>query len=321
MLNLDHAKIGIQDINPVWTFSHYCNVPTEHFNGSTIKIKSIFKPDEKTPSLCIYFKQDQVKFKCFSTSHSGDHINLVQARFGLNYSESCYKIVRDHRQWLSTGETLTLSDYVPKSTYKVTGFVARNWNSTDRDYFLPFGIGASILEWGNVKPLERYKMFNGTEEIILSGEKLYGYFTKTGSLYKIYQPGNTHTKFMSIKPSYEIGSEHKEGNKFYVILSSWKDAMSFKSLGLSLDIKVPSSENSYFSKEYMKILKKDYKGGFSLLDADDAGKKAMLHYKDKYNLNFIWLPLSKDFSDSIKDHGIQKVRNTVIPLIHKALNH
>ena len=209
-------------------------------------------------------------------------------------------------------------------TYNGTNLIMSDGSSNlyflDKEYFTPFDIGSSRLEWGCVKALTNYKMTNGTDDIIMSGEYLYGYFTKTGELYKIYQPKHTGCKFITINNDYVAGSEHEEGNRYYGILSSWKDALSFKGLGLSIDLKVPSSENTFFSKEFMKELKRKYKGGFTLLDIDDAGIKAMLHYKNEHKINSVKLSLSKDFSDSIRDHGKQKVRNTVVPLIHKALN-
>ena len=102
MINLSSLASSIKDIDPAWTFSHYCNVPQAQFNGSTIKIKSIFQPEEKTASMVLYHK-DTYKFNCFSTAQRGDHINLVERKFDLNYSQSCAKIIRDHAHCVDAG--------------------------------------------------------------------------------------------------------------------------------------------------------------------------------------------------------------------------
>lgn len=320
MIQLNKIVNSIENINPIWTFSNYCNVPAEYFNGSTIKIKSIFKPDEKTPSLCFYYKDNKYKFNCFSTSKRGDHVTLVKEKFNLTYSESCCKIISDYSKWALDSQQPISTTSIVAITYKVDGVITRNWNTLDKEFWLKFGIGTTLLNWGYVKPISKYRLYNGIDQLIIIGEHIYGYFTQSGELYKVYQPMKPDFKFITVNSKYEIGSEHKEGNKYYAILSSWKDALSFKNLNLSLDLKVPSSENNYFSKEYMAKLKKDYKGGFTLMDNDDTGKKAMNYYKEKYNISFVYLPLSKDFSDSIENHGKNKVRNIVVPLIHKALN-
>lgn len=321
MIQLGNLVTDIKDIDPVWAFSYYCKVPAEQFNGSTIKIKSIFKPEEKTPSFCIYFKEDQPpKFKDFSTNHFGDYINLVQQKFNLNYSQTCFKIMADYTKWAIDNKQFEKTTVTVRNNYKVVGFNVRLWSINDKDFFLPFHIGSTLLKWGLVKPLGGYKMQNGTSDIVITGNHLYGYFTAKGELYKIYQPNNSECKFINVKNDYNIGSDHKEGNKYFGILSSWKDALSFQSMGLKIDLKVPPSENSYFTKKYIMELKEEYKSGFTLLDNDDAGIKAMLHYKKEFGLNYVCLPLSKDVSDSMRDHGKHKVRNLVVPLIHKALN-
>lgn len=322
MIQLNNIVSDIKEIDPIWTFSYYCNIPVEHFDGSTIKIKSIFKPDEKTPSLSFYSKNGQpYKFNCFSTSNKGDHINLVEAKFNMNYSQSCFKIINDYTKWVLSGASMNPIEIKHRNRYKVVGYNTRVWTVTDSSFWVPFDIGSSRLKWGNVKPLLNYKMSNGSEDIIIAGENIYGYFTATSELYKIYQPKHIDCKFITVNNKYIIGSEHKKvANKFYVILSSWKDAMSFEGMGLSIDLKVPASENTYFTNDYIKQLKREYKNGFSLLDIDDAGKKAMLHYKKKHNIDYVYLDLSKDFSDSIRDHGKSKVMSIVIPLIHKSLN-
>lgn len=320
MINLSNIAVSIKDVNPVWTFSHYCNVPAEQFNGATIKIKSIFHPDEKTPSMLIYRAQNAYKFNCFSTATKGDHIDLVQAKFNLNYTQSCRKIMTDYTRSVISGKEIVVTGITPHTSYKVKGTITREWTQRDKAFFLPYDIGMTALNWGGVKPLAKYQLDNGSSEMIIEGEAIYGYFSTKGVLYKIYQPTRPECKFLTVNAKYDFGKDHKEGNKHFVIVSSLKDGMALKDMGLSLDIKVPASESTYFLNDYIRSLKKQYKSGFTLLDNDAAGKKSMLHYKQQHDINFVWLDLSKDYSDSIRDHGKNKVRSLIIPLIHKAIN-
>ena len=58
------TKILIPDIKSVpvtWVFEHYCRLD-QKLTGQDIKIKSVFNPSERTPSMFIYFKQDKEKY-------------------------------------------------------------------------------------------------------------------------------------------------------------------------------------------------------------------------------------------------------------------
>jgi hypothetical protein len=45
----------------------------------------------------------------------------------------------------------------------------------------------------------------------------------------------------------------------------------------------------------------------------------MKKYKERYNLDFIILDMEKDVSDSIKVHGIEKVKEEVLKLLNETL--
>jgi DNA primase len=58
-----------------------------------------------------------------------------------------------------------------------------------------------------------------------------------------------------------------------------------------------------------------------MFDNDESGVKAMQKYKEKYPfVKVALLPLSKDISDSIKDHGAKKVREHLVPILNKKIN-
>ena len=45
----------------------------------------------------------------------------------------------------------------------------------------------------------------------------------------------------------------------------------------------------------------------------------MQKYTEKYGLPAILLPMAKDLSDSVKEYGIDSVRETLLPLLKQAL--
>jgi DNA primase len=62
-----------------------------------------------------------------------------------------------------------------------------------------------------------------------------------------------------------------------------------------------------------------YKNIFVLFDNDEAGIKAAEKYKSKYGFEYVVLELEKDLSDSIKVHGVDKVRDNLLPLLKQTL--
>jgi uncharacterized lipoprotein YehR (DUF1307 family) len=56
-----------------------------------------------------------------------------------------------------------------------------------------------------------------------------------------------------------------------------------------------------------------------LFDNDEPGLKSAQKYKDKYGFEYVNLDMSKDLSDSVKDYGVDKVRETLFPLLKQVL--
>jgi type II secretory pathway component GspD/PulD (secretin) len=157
--------------------------------------------------------------------------------------------------------------------------------------------------------------------LVINGSYIYGYFKKDGSLYKIYQPKTLDKKFIKVK-DYIQGSEQINLNKFLLITSSLKDILSIKSLKLkNIDIIAPDSENTLIKHSDMKIYSKNYKKILVMFDNDEAGIAAMLKYKEIFPyIHICYLPMSKDISDSIRDHGALNVRNRLVPIIDKIIS-
>ena len=328
MLRTKSLISSLTDIPREWVFEYYLKLE-EKLTGQDIKITSIFNPGEKNPSMFIYYSKTSgsYKFKDFSSQDkSGDGIALVQLMFNLTTrGESAHKIIEDYNQWiLNNKEDYSLREFKIRSKYKVENVSIRNWNTLDKNYWTKFGVGSRILSFYNVHPLESYKMTKEEEEekkeLFIKGQYIYGYFRKDGSLYKIYQPKVKDNKFIKVK-EYIQGTDQLTFKKDYLIIcSSLKDMMSLAKIGYdNVESIAPDSENTLISEHIISAYRHKYKAVCTLFDNDKAGVESMDKYSNRYDIPSAHLELSKDLSDSVRDYGVDKVREELTKLLRKSL--
>jgi DNA primase len=105
-------------------------------------------------------------------------------------------------------------------------------------------------------------------------------------------------------------------SKYLLIVSSLKDLMSFKKLGIgNIECIAPDSENTMIGESVINKLREKYSKIIVLFDNDEPGIKAAQRYQDKYNIPHVILDMSKDLSDSVRDHGIEPVRDKLLSLL------
>jgi hypothetical protein len=329
MLRTRSLIANLNEVPREWVFEYYLKL-SEKLSGQDIKITSVFNPTEKNPSMFIYYAKSAgaYKFKDFSSQdRSGDGVTLVQMMFSLTTrGEAAHKIIEDYNQWmLNNKEDYSLREFKIRAKYKVTEFTARSWNTLDKNYWNKYKIGSKDLEYYNVQPLESYKMTKEEDgelkELVIKGQYIYGYFRNDGSLYKIYQPKVTDNKFIKVK-EYIQGTDQLTYQKEYlVICSSLKDMMALRKLGYAnVEQVAPDSENTLIGEHVITAYRHKYKNVCTLFDNDEAGIAAMKKYSDRYGMNYVHLEIEKDISDAIKEHGLDKIREAVTPLLRKALN-
>jgi 5S rRNA maturation endonuclease (ribonuclease M5) len=320
MFNTKNLVHNIKDVPATWIFEYYCKL-NEKLIGQDVKIKSLFNPKERTPSMCIYVaKEGYYIFKDFSTGKGGLGVTLVQQLYGLSYHDACLKVVENYNDYvLHNNGGYDIKEFKQATKYRVTTFTVRKWTTQDQYFWTQFNIGSKLLEAHFVKPLESYCMTKDDNELCIKGLYIYGYFKADGTLYKIYQPKTLDKKFIKVT-NYIQGMHQCTGEKYLIITSSLKDIMSIKSLKLNIDVIAPDSENTILKADIMEELNEKYKKIIVLFDNDEAGIKAMQTYKEKYPyVEMAVLPMSKDVSDSIKDFGPKEVRNRLVPILDKKL--
>lgn len=325
MLSTKYLLQSCKDVPDAWIFEHYCKL-NEILSGQSVKIKSVFNPKERTPSMHIFCKEPgKYLFKDFSTGKGGRPMKLVQELFNIDYQAARRMILEDYNTYIlhNNGDAHRISEFKVRSKFQVTSHKIRKWTALDQKFWSKFNISSSLLEHYNVKPLESYTMSKEDDSELKSleikGLMIYGYFTKEGILYKIYQPNVKEHKFIKIK-DYLQGSDQLEEGRCLIIASSLKDSMVIKSLGINCSFIVPDSENTTIKQVVIEDLKARYQTILTLFDNDDAGIAAMKKYKDLYDINYVYFDLEKDVADAVKAHGPDIVKKKLVPLINKKLN-
>jgi hypothetical protein len=323
------TKNLITDLNQIpreWVFEYYLNLK-EKLSGQDVKILSIFNARDKVPSMFIYYDvvSKSYKYKDFSSGNQGDSIELVKVLFNMpTRGHATYKILNDYQIYIKNN-TVAVVDIFYHDKYKVVDYEMRHWTNFDQTYWMAYKIGSKMLDRYNVIPLSFFTMsklgLDGVEiSYTFKKSYVYGYFRNDGSLYKIYMPKNTDKKFIKVENYIQGIDQLRYDCKYLLITSSLKDLMAFNKLGISnIEAIAPDSENTMIGEKAIGELKPHYEKIVVLFDNDDPGIKAAQRYKDKYGFNTILLPMEKDLSDSVKVHGIDKVREVLFPLLKQAL--
>jgi hypothetical protein len=265
------------------------------------------------------------KFKDFSSGNQGDSIELVKALFNMSTrGHAAYKILNDYQIYIKNN-TIAVVDILYHDKYKVVDYEMRHWTNFDQTYWMGYKIGSKMLDRYNVIPLSFFTMskldLDGAEiSYTFRKNYLYGYFRDDGSLYKIYMPKNADKKFIKVENYIQGTDQLRHDCKYLLITSSLKDLMAFNKLGISnIEAIAPDSENTMIGEKAIGELKPHYEKIIVLFDNDEPGIKAAQRYKDKYGYDYVILDMSKDLSDSVKDYGIEAVRDKLLPLLKQAL--
>lgn len=317
---------SLWDVPREWIFEYYLNI-TEKLTGESIKIKSIFNPSDKIPSMIIYFdgRTSQYKFKDFSSGYQGDAIRLVELLYNLTRDSAKDKIMFDYESYISKTDFSASTPVLAATRFKLSDYQIRHWNTNDKSYWTPYNINSRMLENYNIYPLEYYELTKDKGDFVMDRiriekEFIYGYFKEDGSLYKIYQPKVPAKKFLKIS-DYTQGLEQLQYDKKYLILvASLKDLLCFNLLDINnIEAIAPDAESTVLPKEFVEDIKMKYKKVLVLFDNDPTGKKYMQRYQEEFGFIPIEFENEKDIADSVKIHGIEATRNKLFPLLKQAL--
>jgi hypothetical protein len=312
------------EIKSSWVFEYYLDLP-ERLTGQDVKIKSIFNPNERTPSMFIYLDttHNEYRYKDFSTGNQGSKIDLVLALFNLTYSQALFRVVEDYNTFIRENGSIKDVEYIPVAKYQVDYIKNRDWNAIDGSYWLQYNIGSSLLTTYNVRPIEYYTMvkeeMDDISKITIQNPMIYGYYDKSGEIYKIYQPKQKRHKFIKVKSYLQGLDQLTYEKKYLVICASLKDALCILSFNFGIEVIAPDSENTMIKPYVIQNLLSKYKKIVCLLDNDEAGHNAMKKYNRLYNIESVKLKSEKDISDAVQKYGAELIQPKLFKLIKSIL--
>ena len=325
MISTKNLISDLEEVPREWVFEYYLNL-RQKLTGQNIKMLSAFNVRDKVPSMFIYQDGGKYKFKDFSSGFQGDQVELV--RYLFNYDarfKATNRIITDYQEYLKHNAPAVRGPIQFHDKFKVVDFEMRHWNTLDQKYWTQFKISSSILSQYNVVPLEFFTMSkteidDSVTSYRFSRPYVYGYFRNDGELYKIYMPKIPEKKFIKIQ-NYTQGMDQLQyDSKYLLIVSSLKDLLSFKKLGIgNIECIAPDSENTMIGESVINKLREKYAKIIVLFDNDEPGIKAAQRYQDKYNIPHVILDMSKDLSDSVRDHGIEPVRDKLLSLLKQTV--
>ncbi len=308
---------SIEDVPTQWVFNRYltkCPVLT----GQDVLIHSVFNSKDRTPSMSIFvWKGKGYRFNDHSTGIKGGPVDLVIELCKLkgekiNYGQACLKIVEDYNNYLLTGNSITVTEFKERAKYKPIDHPIRAWDKTDDNYWGQYELREEDLKYYEAYPLESYTLSNGENTLKIQGFHIYGYFTKAGELYKIYQPIVRDRRFLKVKDHVQGLEQLNRPGEILVISKSLKDLAGLRKMNFEgCQYISPDSENSMLREPLLRSLQGSFKRVFTLMDNDSAGVLASGKYKELYGilpLPLENLGLEKDPTDSIKKLGFARVK-------------
>ena len=274
----------------------------EALEGQSVKIKSIFNKADNDPSMILFFSDDEqiYRFKDFSSGNYGDAVDIVLELYNLSDRQNGYRQILD--LFKNDTEIPKYINTASKEIREVNKYTIRKWTNADAAFWKQFGIGGSFLKNYNIKPLGEYTITitkeDGVEEMNFAQNMCYGYFNNAGELCKIYQPTRKVAKFLKLK-EYTQGEEQLTYKaRCLIIASSLKDIGAFKALKFNqIEMVAPDSENVTITPAQIDKYRQEYEFVFTLFDNDIAGMKAMKHYKDLYDISYIYFNVENDIAE------------------------
>ena len=323
MISTKNLVTSLADVSEEWIFETYLKLSVKLIGQEEV-VKSVFNPAERTPSLTIFFdsKKQRYYWKCFSSSRGGTAYELVcQMNPDLTKGEVTTLLLNGYKAYLKGHPVEDAREYRQFGKFRVDGHLMRNWTSVDQKFWTPGGISSKLLERFNVAPLQSFsmsKMEEGVKKsITISRDKIYGFFTKQGELFRIYQPG-TDAKYLKVFPHTQGRDQLKYDVSTLILMSGMKDGLSYTSLEIpDTEFIAGDSENTMIPDAEMRGYLEKYPRVAICFDEDSAGKAAMERYVHKYKKI---VPLYtnfgvKDIFDANAKYKKDKTRNELIRLL------
>lgn len=285
---------------------------------------SIFRQDNHVT--CSFYKSKSgiLYMHDFATNEHIDCWNVVMKLYNCNYYEALRIIAQDFGliRRLNINKTKVtpkiIEDIEETKSSKIQVQI-KDFTKEELEWWKSFGISK--------KTLKKYHVFS-LQHVFLNGElkfsstkqcPIYGYYfgkdKNHEEKWKIYFPTRTEFRFLNNTNKKLLQGYKqlpKEGD-LLVISKSMKDIMAMYEF--NIPAVAPNSETLFINDKQLEEFKQRFKHILVVYDQDRSGLYNMCKIRKSHpELNYFVIPKkfgSKDFTDLIRDHGIEKVKTLV----------
>lgn len=321
-------ELILQKVSEYQIFAYY--IPELELNTA---ICSPIRNDD-VPSFSVFYASglDKLLFRDFATKEKGDCFVFVSRLFNIDYYQALQRIAYDFGLVKGNLSAEQKKRILPKhKDFKQTkhvhiGIKRQDFTSRDLKFWRSFGISVDTLNKYNVYSCTHVFINDHIIPINNSKSPAYAYMEHKDGVYtyKIYQPFNKEQRFISnVDKSVWQGWTQMpdKGNKL-IITKALKDVMAITEV-TGIPAVAMQAETTDPKPHIIDQLKSRFKKVYLLYDNDfnkevNWGRKYGHQIATQFNLKQIEIDdkyQSKDFSDMIKDHGIEEAKAHLINLI------
>lgn len=257
----------------------------------------------------------------FATNEHIDCWNLVMKLYNCNYYEAL-KIIAQDFNLINSNVVKSKSPKIVESLKETESakiqVQIKDFTEEELNWWKSFGISK--------KTLKKYHVFS-LQHVFLNGElkftssiqcPIYGYYfgkdKNHNEKWKIYFPTRNEFRFLN-NTSKKLLQGYKQLPKtgeLLIISKSMKDIMAMYEF--NIPAVAPNSETLFINDKQLEEFKQRFKHILIFYDSDRPGKFNMAKIRREHpELNYYFLPksLSKDFTDTIRQVGIDKMKELV----------
>lgn len=284
---------------------------------------SLFRSDNHVTCSFWKSKSGVLYIHDFATNEHFNCFQVVMRLFNCGFYEALKIIATDFGLIDGTNCKVPSKEFVPEikeTSNCIIEVQIKEFTNDEINWWNSFGITTELLKKFHVFSLQ-HVFLNGELRFTSSNKcPIYGYYfgkDKNGrELWKIYFPFNKDKgiRFINNLPTKKLQGYKqlpKTGN-LLVITKSMKDVISMKRFGICAV--APSSESTFCSKEQIDEFKSRFKHILVIYDNDRPGKSSIIKIRKEYpELNYFFLPqyLEKDFTDTVKATGVNKMKELI----------
>lgn len=305
----------------------------QHYTGNDVTSKklvtSCLRSDNHVTVGYYKSKSGILYMHDFATNEHLDCWNVVMRLYNCSFYKALNIIANDFGL-SDTNVVPTKINIIPEIKETESSIIQvqiKDFTDRELEWWKSFGISK--------KTLKKYHIFS-VQHVFLNGElkftsseqcPIYGYYfgkdKNKKEFWKIYFPMNKNKgiRFINNLPKKILQGYHQlpKNGDLLVITKSMKDLCAM----YEFDIPAVStaSESTFISDKQLEEFKSRFKHIIVIFDQDRSGRYNMSKIRKLHpELNYFIIPReygSKDFTDLIRDHGIEKVKTLVSEFLTK----